>query len=55
MEYNLDADSKSARSEWCVISYHGNYHPNKCAYAIEMDWMVATGSIIAELVRTAIF
>ncbi|XP_057295818.1 GATOR complex protein DEPDC5-like isoform X1 [Hydractinia symbiolongicarpus] len=51
MEYNLDADSKSARSEWCVISYHGNYHPNKCAYAIEMDWMVATGSIIAELVQ----
>ena len=50
MEYNLDANEKSYRSEWCTIDYHGNYHPYNVAYAIELNWMVATGCIIADLV-----
>jgi len=53
MEYNLDAHQKSRtrRSEWCNIVYHGHYYPFQCAYMIELDWMVATGSIIADLVQ----
>ncbi|XP_065647417.1 GATOR1 complex protein DEPDC5 isoform X3 [Hydra vulgaris] len=48
MEYNLDGNE---RSEWCTIDYHGDYHPYNIAYAIELNWMVATGCIIAELVQ----
>ena len=51
MEYNLEADQKSNRSEWCTLFYHGNYYPNKCAYSVELNWMVATCSIIADLVN----
>lgn len=59
MEYNLDPEVKKSqraqtdRSEWCAICYHGNYFPHKCAYAIELNWMVATGCVINELVRVS--
>ena len=51
MEYNLEADQKSNRPEWCTLFYHGNYFPNRTAYAVELNWMVATCSIIADLVQ----
>ena len=50
MEYNPDINQKSARSEWCVIAYNGNYHPNLAAYALEINWLVASGPIIADMV-----
>ena len=55
MEYNLDTTQKRHRSEWCNIVYHGNYYPFKCAYMIELDWIVSSGSVIAELVSLDFF
>ena len=50
MEYNPDVNQKSGRPEWCVIAYNGNYHPDLAAYALEINWLVASGPIIAEMV-----
>lgn len=52
MEYNPDINQKSCRDEWCVIAYNGNYYPNLAAYALEMNWLVASGAIIADMVST---
>jgi len=52
MEYNPDINQNSCRDEWCVVAYNGNYYPNLVAYALEMNWLVASGAVIAEMVSS---
>ena len=48
---NVDVDSnqKSDRSEWATARYHAYYSPMS-AFELEVQWLVATGSILGDLV-----
>ncbi|ESO91451.1 hypothetical protein LOTGIDRAFT_153895 [Lottia gigantea] len=48
---NVDVDPtrKSERLEWATARYHAYYQPNS-AFELQVQWMVATGCILAELV-----
>ncbi|XP_064612475.1 LOW QUALITY PROTEIN: GATOR1 complex protein DEPDC5-like [Liolophura sinensis] len=48
---NVDVDpmSKVNRPEWATARYHANYSPT-CAFELQVQWMVATGTVLGELV-----
>jgi len=46
----LDFGDKNMQEEWGTARYHGNYNPNS-AFELELQWMVATGCVLGELVR----
>lgn len=48
---NIDIDfgGRSDRPEWGQAQYHSIFHPGE-AFELIVEWMVATGYIIADLV-----
>ncbi|XP_021373105.1 DEP domain-containing protein 5-like isoform X1 [Mizuhopecten yessoensis] len=46
---DVDVLDKSDRPEWATVRYHSYYSPT-CAFQLQLQWMVATGSILGELV-----
>ncbi|CAC5397004.1 DEPDC5 [Mytilus coruscus] len=48
---DVDFNGRSDRPEWATARYHAYYSPH-CAWELELQWVVATGSILAELVST---
>lgn len=46
----VDPQKKSDRKEFAIARYHAYYSP-KCAFEIQLQWMVATGCILGDLVR----
>ena len=46
---DLDDGSKNGRVEWVNIKYHSVYDPEQ-AFEMIIEWMVATGNSIAEIV-----
>ena len=46
----MDPSHKSDREEWAIARYHGNYNTSG-AFELEVQWLVATGCIMGELVR----
>ncbi|XP_076106602.1 GATOR complex protein Iml1-like isoform X2 [Mytilus galloprovincialis] len=48
---DVDFNGRSDRPEWATARYHAYYSP-QCAWELELQWVVATGSILAELVST---
>ncbi|XP_060075901.1 GATOR complex protein Iml1-like isoform X2 [Ylistrum balloti] len=46
---DVDVLDKSDRPEWATVRYHSYYSP-ACAFQLQIQWMVATGSILGELV-----
>ena len=46
----LDYTPERMEEEWASACYHGHYHPNT-AFSLELQWLVATGYILAALVR----
>ena len=48
---NVDVDphNKSDRPEWATARYHAYYSPS-CAFEFQVQWMVATGQILGDLV-----
>jgi hypothetical protein len=48
---NVDVDParKSNRVEWASAVYRSHYHP-LCAFELEIQWEIATGSLLADLV-----
>ena len=51
---NVDVDSgqKSERQEWGRAAYHAITSPMS-AFELEVQWLVATGCILGDLVRTS--
>lgn len=49
LEVNPDTRKKSDRPEWCYVQYSNSYHPLH-AYEVEFQWMVATSSLLNEMV-----
>ncbi|CAL1534400.1 unnamed protein product [Lymnaea stagnalis] len=45
----VDPQQKSDRNEFAIARYHAYYSP-KCAFELELQWMVATGCIMGDLV-----
>ncbi|BFZ18365.1 hypothetical protein BsWGS_21405 [Bradybaena similaris] len=45
----VDPQKKSDRKEFAIARYHAYYSP-KCAFEIQLQWMVATGCILGDLV-----
>ncbi|XP_062606005.1 GATOR1 complex protein DEPDC5-like isoform X1 [Saccostrea cucullata] len=48
---DVDSNNKSDRPEWASAKYHAYYSPN-AAFEIQLQWMVATGPILGDLVTT---
>lgn len=46
---DVDSNGKSNRPEWGTARYHAYYSPN-CAFELQIQWMVATGCILGDLV-----
>ncbi|XP_069135041.1 LOW QUALITY PROTEIN: GATOR complex protein Iml1-like [Argopecten irradians] len=46
---DVDVLDKSDRPEWASVRYH-SYYSSTCAFQLQLQWMVATGSILGELV-----
>lgn len=49
-DLDIGSSTKSNRDEWGHVQYHGNYCPS-AAFELILQWLVATGSIVTELVR----
>lgn len=47
---DLDDATVGDRAEWTHCVYDTMYHP-LCAFTLELQWLVASGSRLAELVR----
>jgi hypothetical protein len=47
---DVDFNGRSDRPEWATARFHAYYSPH-CAWELELQWVVATGSILAELVN----
>ncbi|XP_056008596.1 GATOR complex protein DEPDC5-like isoform X2 [Ostrea edulis] len=47
----VDVNNRSDRPEWASARYHAYYSPN-AAFELQIQWMVATGSILGDLVTT---
>ncbi|KAK6967840.1 DEP domain-containing protein 5 [Biomphalaria glabrata] len=47
----VDPGKKSDRNEYAIARYHAYYSP-KCAFELQLQWMVATGCIMGDLVQT---
>lgn len=47
---DVDLGKKSERQEWGHLQYQEGYRPNE-AFELVVQWVQATGSIVAELVR----
>ncbi|KAJ8312500.1 hypothetical protein KUTeg_009873 [Tegillarca granosa] len=45
---DVDSNGKSNRPEWGTARYHAYYSPN-CAFELQIQWMVATGCILGDL------
>nr|XP_022339565.1 GATOR complex protein DEPDC5-like isoform X4 [Crassostrea virginica] len=48
---DVDGNNKSDRPEWASARYHAYYSPN-AAFELQLQWMVATGPILQDLVTT---
>ena len=48
---DVDTQSKSDRPEWATARYHAHYSPH-CGFELQVQWMVATGQILGDLVST---
>ena len=48
---DVDPQRKSDRKEFAMARYHAYYSP-KCAFELQLHWMVATGTIMGDLVYT---
>ena len=48
---DVDFNGRSDRPEWATARFHAYYSPH-CAWELELQWVVATGSILAELGST---
>ena len=46
---DVDVNNKSDRPEWATAKYHAYFSP-KCAFELHLQWMVATGCLLGELV-----
>ncbi|XP_050411212.1 GATOR complex protein Iml1 isoform X2 [Patella vulgata] len=46
---DVDINKKSERLEWATARYHAYYRPNT-AFELQVQWMVATGCLLGELV-----
>lgn len=44
--------SRTDRTEWGNARYHAHYHP-QAAFELELQWLVATGCVLGELVSDA--
>ena len=46
---DISSQGRTDRTEWGNARYHAHYHPS-AAFELELQWLVATGSILGELV-----
>ncbi|XP_048241324.1 GATOR complex protein Iml1-like isoform X1 [Haliotis rufescens] len=46
---DVDTSSRSERTEWATARYHAYYSPH-CAFELQIQWMVATGGLLGDLV-----
>ncbi|XP_052240462.1 GATOR complex protein Iml1-like isoform X2 [Dreissena polymorpha] len=46
---DVDPQCKSDRPEWATARYHAYYSP-LCAFELQVQWMVATGQILGDLI-----
>ena len=46
---DVSSCGRTDRVEWGNARYHAHYHPG-AAFELELQWLVATGSILGELV-----
>ena len=51
---DVDGNNKSDRPEWASARYHAYYSPN-AAFELQLQWMVATGPILQDLVNEMFF
>nr|XP_011413842.2 GATOR complex protein DEPDC5 isoform X3 [Crassostrea gigas] len=51
VQVDVDGNNKSDRPEWASARYHAYYSPN-AAFELQLQWMVATGPILQDLVTT---
>ncbi len=51
VKVDVDANNVSDRDEWGTARYHSNYDPC-AAFELEIQWLVATGAILGQLVCT---
>ena len=49
VKVDVDANNVSDRDEWGTARYHSNYNPC-AAFELEIQWLVATGAILGQLV-----
>lgn len=50
VQVDVDGNNKSDRPEWASARYHAYYSPN-AAFELQLQWMVATGPILQDLVN----
>lgn len=48
---DVNPNKKSDRQEWATACYNAYYSP-LCAFEIQLQWMVATGSLLGDLIYT---
>ena len=51
VKVELDYNPDHMEEEWGSACYHGYYHPNT-AFSMELQWLVATGYVLAALVSS---
>lgn len=50
MLFDIDSTNKSDRVEWGHVRYQTTFRPDQ-AYELVVEWLVASGSIVSELVN----
>ena len=50
---DITSGKGSDRTEWGNARYHAHYHA-QAAFELELQWLVATGCILGELVRATL-
>jgi hypothetical protein len=50
---DMDTLQPNDHVEWATARYHAHYSP-LTAFELELQWLVATGCVLGELVRTGL-